>query len=129
MKATKKRNRMIAFSLAVVFCLLQVLSSTGALSWNRVMKVHAAGGPEDTTLLQVLNASGAAIAIDPVMAVPEVTVTATTTNTIDLQWTAVANASSYYIFKYDEITDQYLCIAATQGVSYQFAWLPDGEEH
>lgn len=128
MEVTKKRNRIISLSLAVVFFILQVISPTGAFSWNRVMKAHAAGGPEDITGIQVVNASGTAVAVDPNMALPGVSVTATTTNTIDIQWTAVDNATSYHIYKYDEITDQYQLVTVTQATAYQFTGLPEGEE-
>lgn len=128
MEVTKRKDRVIAFSLAVMFCILQVLSPVGSVSWNFATRVQAAAGPEDTTGIQVLNASGAAMAIDPNMIIPEVAVAATTTNTIDIQWSAVVNATSYQIYQFDEINGLYQFVTATQNPSYQFAGLPAGEE-
>lgn len=128
MRVTKGRKKIIAFCLALVLCLLPVLTPTGVNSWNGVTKAQAAGGPEDTTGIVVMNASGSALAIDPNMVMSDILIESVTTNTINLQWAVVPNATAYQVYKYNDITDQYELVASTQGNSYQFTGLPEGEE-
>lgn len=125
MKMIQKRKKTIAFSLALVLALLQLSPLNGQGELQQSRKAEAASLPEDTS---AITASGAAVAVDPLIQMSQVVVEAQTTSSFSVSWGEVLNATSYNIYRYDDLTEQYIFVANTKKTSYDFTGLPAGEE-
>lgn len=123
---TSQRKKGISFGLAVLLFALQIIPVNGVWFGKRTSVAEAATGPEDTASIVV---TGSAVAVDPSFIMSEVTVSKNTKTSLTYQWTAVPNATGYYIYKYDELTMQYNFLAATTELSYQLTDLTAGEEY
>lgn len=120
----KIRNyKTLAFGLAVLLFMLQITSS--AAIWQ-TEKAKAATGPQDTSTIVV---SGAAVTVDPNIVMSAVTAVEITKYSIAYQWSAVPNATSYYVYKYDTVQEKYDFYTVTTGTSIQVAGLAAGEEY
>lgn len=119
-------QRKVAFGMAVLLMVLQIVSSTDLWTTD---KVKAASSPQDTSGIVVTEStSGAAFNVDPTLAMSAVTATEITKNSVTYQWQAVPNATSYYVYKYDVPTGVYQYYSVTSGTSIQLSGLPAGEE-
>ncbi len=110
--------------MVLVMCLLQIVPVNGNGLWNS-SKVAKAAMPEDTA---AITASGAAMTVNPSLVMSPIEVDYQTTNFFSLKWSAVANATSYYIYKYNDITEQYEYIDSITDTYYEFNKLAAGEE-
>ena len=89
-------QRKVAFGMAVLLMVLQIVSSTDLWTTD---KVKAAASPQDTSGIVVTEStSGAAFNVDPTLAMSAVTATEITKNSVTYQWQAVPNATSYYVY-------------------------------
>lgn len=118
----KREIRKIALGLAVILTLLQIMPSSKMGSTEHV---KAAGNPQDVS---TIIASGAAVTVDPALVMSGVTATEITKYSITYQWSAVPNATSYYVYKFNVLTGGYEYYTATSGTAIQVADLPAGEE-
>ncbi len=112
----------MAFCLACIVCMLQIMTPLGNVSSR---KVKAETGPED---VMSITATGAAFAVDPAMVVSNARVLDTATTTINLQWDAAANTTEYYLYRFNFAIGQYEFLASTVDTAYQLAGLREGEE-
>ena len=94
-----RNHKTLAFGLAVLLFMLQITSS--AAIWQ-TEKAKAATGPQDTSTIVV---SGAAVTVDPNIVMSAVTAVEITKYSIAYQWSAVPNATSYYVYKYDTVQE------------------------
>lgn len=117
-----RNQKPLAFVLAVVLFAVQLVSSSGM--WQKE-SVKAASSPQDTSTIVV---SGSAVTVDPGLVMSAVNAVEITKNSITYQWTAVPNATSYYIYKYDMAQEKYDYYTATSGSSIRVEGLPAGEE-
>ena len=118
----KREIRKIALGLAVILTLLQIMPSSKMGSTEHV---KAAGNPQDVS---TIIASGAAVTVDPALVMSGVTATEITKYSITYQWSAVPNATSYYVYKFNVLTGGYEYYTATSGTAIQVTDLPAGEE-
>lgn len=125
MKLIGRQKKIIALGLVILLFLFQVVPTNSEGFWKQFIKAEAATSPEDTSSIV---ASGSAIAVDPAMLMSAIIVESQTTSSITVRWDAVANATDYYIYKYDDIAEQYAFVTSTKDTSYQFTDLPAGEE-
>ena len=117
-----RNHKQLAFVLAAVLFTLQLVSSAGI---GQRESVKAATGPQDTSTIVV---SGSAVTVDPGIVMSAVNAVEITKNSITYQWAPVANATSYYIYKYDIPKESYEYYGATSGSSIRVEGLPAGEE-
>lgn len=118
-----RNHKTLAFGLAVLLFMLQITSS--AAIWQ-TEKAKAATGPQDTSTIVV---SGAAVTVDPNIVMSAVTAVEITKYSIAYQWSAVPNATSYCVYKYDTVQEKYDFYTVTTGTSIQVAGLAAGEEY
>ena len=124
MKKVTTRRKLIAMGMVLVLCLLQIFPVNGNVFWNS-SKVAKAAMPEDTS---AITASGAAMMVNPSLVMSPIEVDYQTTNFFSIKWKPVANATSYYIYKYNDIAEQYEYIDNITDTYYEFNKMAAGEE-
>ncbi len=124
MKKNTTRTKLIALGMVLVMCLLQIIPVNAGGLWN-ISKVAKAAIPEDTS---AITASGAAVTVNPSLVMSQIVVDYQTTNFFSIKWNPVANATHYYIYKYNDITEQYEYVDSIKDTYYEFNKLAAGEE-
>ena len=115
-----RNHKQLAFVLAAVLFTLQLVSSAGI---GQRESVKAATGPQDTSTIVV---SGSAVTVDPGIVMSAVNAVEITKNSITYQWAPVANATSYYIYKYDIPKESYEYYGATSDKEDYLLAIPRG---
>jgi fibronectin type 3 domain-containing protein len=115
--------------LVLVLLALQVLPGGSLIGQGSV--VTAATSPEDTSGIVVTDttATGAALWVDAAMTITDVTVTATATTSLACQWEGIEGVTSYYLYRYDETTADYVFAGETTETSFSLEGLLAGEQY
>ena len=124
MKKDTAKRKLIAMGMVLVMCLLQIVPVNGNVLMNS-SKVAKAAMAEDTSAIV---ASGSAMAVNPTLMMSPIVVDYQTTNFFSIRWNAVADATNYYIYLYDDLTEQYAYVDSIKDTYYEFKKLPAGEE-
>ncbi len=124
MKKNTARKKFISMGLAFIMCLVQIIPTQGSFLGNNSKKAKAASPQE----VGAITASGAALLVDPLLTMPLVEVDYETTNFYSIKWNAVSGATGYYIYRYNDITEQYEYIDHITDTYYEFNKVAAGEE-
>jgi fibronectin type 3 domain-containing protein len=115
----------MAFLLALVLLSLQVMPVNGTAVGQKTGVAMAEEGPADTS---GITATGASLAVDPAVLISDVTVTEVTLTSITYHWSPVEGYPSYYLYSYDEMTQQYVFVGETDQTTFQLNDIPAGEQ-
>lgn len=129
MKVIRKSKKGVAFLLAAVLFMLEVISGGVSDSFSGIKTVSAETiqyGPEYP---ESIPATGGAIGIDQDMPLTGLEVMERTTSSISIKWDRLPEATIYYIYQYDFTKQEYVYVTNTTETQYLLEDLPAGKEY